>query len=99
MDRTLQVIHQKWKNGDQSQYFLRIIGKPNHPFNNFFHGNLQTLIETPSSLDKNPYLETLKFMRSKISANRISLVIYTNDEMKKRVTELLFEYYGEIINK
>ena len=38
-------------------------------------------------------------MRSKISANRMSLVIYTNDEMKKRVTELLFEYYGEIINK
>lgn len=60
---------------------------------------MQTLFEEPESKELNPYIEAIKFFRAKYSANRLSIVIYTNEDMKKRVTELLFEYFSEVIDK
>jgi secreted Zn-dependent insulinase-like peptidase len=54
---------------------------------------LKTLFEIPENNGKNPYIEAKKFYRAKYSANRLSIVIYTHEDLKKRVTELLFEYF------
>lgn len=99
MDRTLQNMHLKWKNKENVEYLLQLAAKPRSPLGQFYSGNLQTLFEEPEQNEKNPYIEALKFFRAKYSANRLSVVVYTHENMKKRVTELLFEYFSEVIDK
>lgn len=57
------------------------------------------MFEIPEQNELNPYIEAIKFFRAKYSANRLSVVIYTNEELKKRVTELIFEYFSDVVDK
>ncbi|CAD8052142.1 unnamed protein product [Paramecium sonneborni] len=99
MDRVLQNLHAQWKSMEQYDYTEQLISKTKHPYSQFQTGNLKTLFEIPEDEGKNPYIEAKKFYRSKYSANRLSVVIYTNEELKKRVTELLFEYFNGCVDK
>ncbi|CAD8049959.1 unnamed protein product [Paramecium primaurelia] len=99
MDRVLQNLHAQWKSMELFDYSQQLISKSRHPYSQFYTGNLKTLFEIPENEGKNPYIEAKKFYRSKYSANRLSIVIYTNEELKKRVTELLFEYFNGCVDK
>ncbi|KAL4740538.1 Metalloenzyme, LuxS/M16 peptidase-like protein [Aspergillus similis] len=96
LDREMQAVDSENKKNLQSDLWRlmqlnKSLSNPDHPYNHFSTGNLQTLKEEPQKRGVEIRNEFMKFYEKHYSANRMKLVVLGReslDELEKWVSEL-----------
>ncbi|KAL4904401.1 hypothetical protein BDW74DRAFT_178981 [Aspergillus multicolor] len=96
LDREMRAVDSENKKNLQSDVWRlmqlnKSLSNPDHPYNHFSTGNLQTLKEEPQKRGVEIRNEFMKFYEKHYSANRMKLVVLGReslDELEKWVSEL-----------
>ncbi|RDW92852.1 a-pheromone processing metallopeptidase Ste23 [Aspergillus mulundensis] len=96
LDREMRAVDSENKKNLQSDLWRlmqlnKSLSNPDHPYNHFSTGNLQTLKEEPQKRGVEIRNEFMKFYEKHYSANRMKLVVLGReslDELEKWVSEL-----------
>ncbi|KAF7727647.1 Insulinase (Peptidase M16) [Apophysomyces ossiformis] len=102
-ERELKAVdseHKKNKQQDSWRMFQleKYLSNPNHPYNHFGTGNLETLYENPRKNGKDIREELLKFHESYYSANIMKLCVLGRESLDE-LTEWVVEKFKDVRNK